>query len=190
MKKINIAIYASVLAVFLAGLGIIHIQKAEIARLRAVKPKVDTLVIRDSIKVIEPVFVKEYVDAPIYIPVVDTLLIEHNDTTYISLPHTVREYRDSSYFARVSGYDPRLEEIEVYYNTKYVIAETKVPTIQKKFDFVALEGGFEYDSQVMLPVTLNFGYANGIFEAKAGGGYDFLTRSPVVKTSLALRLKW
>lgn len=83
----------------------------------------DTLVVRDTIKDVQPQEVR-YVKTKeiIKVPVCDTIII--HDTTYILLNREVREYKDSMYYAKVSGYDPTLDYIEVYPKTM-TISKTK-----------------------------------------------------------------
>lgn len=73
----------------------------------------DTVVRYDTIVRLKPVPVVERVVDSIMVPVPVT---EH-DTVLISLPRTEREYRDSTYFALVSGFSPSLDRIEVYPKT-------------------------------------------------------------------------
>jgi hypothetical protein len=81
----------------------------------------DTLIVYDTIRLEKPaeiryVRTKEVVKVPIH----DTTRI--HDTTFLLLQKEVREYRDSQYYAKVSGYNPSLDFIEVY---------PKVTTISK-----------------------------------------------------------
>ena len=67
--------------------------------------------------------------------VVDTMLVairdtvRHSDTTFIALPRTEKVYADSSYKAKVSGYEPSLDYIEVY---PYTLTVFKTKTIRKE----------------------------------------------------------
>lgn len=47
------------------------------------------------------------------------------------LVQQVKEYKDSSYYVRISGYNPILEQIEVYSRTEYITKET-IKTIKEK----------------------------------------------------------
>ena len=70
-------------------------------------------------------FPLERVTDTMLVAVTDTLRL--HDTTFVQLPRTEREYADSTYRAVVSGYDPKLERIEVYRQTLEV---TKTVTLQ------------------------------------------------------------
>ena len=105
-----------------------HIWQKE-ADLARVEVKVDTLFIRDTILQNNPVFVeKRIVDS---IRIVDT--ISQTDTQYIYLPREVRRYEDKHYQCEVSGYEPNLDWIEVYPETKYITKEVKVKPKPKRW---------------------------------------------------------
>ena len=78
--------------------------------------QIDTLVVYDTVRVEKPAEIR-YVKTTqkIKIPVHDTIVV--HDTTYMLLDKEMKEYRDSMYYARVSGYDPSLDYIEVYPKT-------------------------------------------------------------------------
>ena len=94
-----------------------------------IKTQVDTLVIRDTITQIQPVFVERRVVDTMTIEVVDFQVV--HDTAFVSLPREEVEYRDTSYRAVVSGFLPRLEEIEIYRQDRIVTIET-TKTIKEK----------------------------------------------------------
>lgn len=82
--------------------------------------KTDTLTLWDTITIDKPVYIKERVVENIYVPVADTVLISKNDTTFIVLPRTQKEYSDTLYHAWVSGYQPALDSIKVFQRTEYI----------------------------------------------------------------------
>lgn len=90
-------------------------------------PRVDTLVVRDTITREMPVFTRVHVRDTIYITLTE------RDTTYIALPREVKVYEDSLYMAEVSGYEPSLDHIEVYPLTRTVTRTvTETQTVRKK----------------------------------------------------------
>ena len=93
-----------------------------------VREKVDTLFIYDTIKVSEPVFIKQRIVDSILVAVTDTIV--RNDTTFLALPKQQREYRSPQFRAWVSGYDPKLDSIKLYQTTKQITKE--IPVIQKQ----------------------------------------------------------
>ena len=97
-------------------------RKAAISRL---KPEVVEVLHRDTIRVNTPVYVRSYarVHDTLLVAVRDTIV--RHDTAFIALPREVKEYRDTNYFARVTGYRPELEYIETY-NTEKIVTATIV----------------------------------------------------------------
>lgn len=90
----------------------------------AVNVKVDTLTVRDTLRVLGPFYVTARVESPQLFPVVDTVRIR--DTLFVALDREVREYPGEDYKAQVSGVDPRLDWIEVYPKTSIVTKEVRV----------------------------------------------------------------
>lgn len=82
--------------------------------------KTDTLTLWDTITIDKPIYVKERVVDSIYVPMADTVLVSRNDTTFIVLPRTQKEYSDTLYHAWVSGYQPSLDSISVFQRTEYI----------------------------------------------------------------------
>lgn len=87
----------------------------------------DTLTFRETITIEHPPVEKHIITKEtMLVEVRDTVTI--HDTTYVVLNKEVKEYRDESYFAVVSGYQPSLDFIEVYPETKVVTStETILP---------------------------------------------------------------
>lgn len=68
--------------------------------------------------------------------------IGSNDTVWATVPRTQKRYEDSTYTAWVSGYEPRLDSIEVYRRT---VTIEKRETVSKRNGFnVGLTGGIGY----------------------------------------------
>lgn len=76
-----------------------------------------TIVVKlDTVKIVKPIYIKEKITDTMLVAVNDTIRL--NDTTYIALPITQKEYKkDSLYRVLVSGYKPNLDYIEVYPKT-------------------------------------------------------------------------
>lgn len=91
------------------------------------KVKVDTLVIHDTTKVTEPLYVRQRIVDTMLVAVTDTIV--RNDTTFVYLPRQQREYRSPQFRAWVSGHDPKLDSIKLYQTTKVVTKE--IPVVQK-----------------------------------------------------------
>ena len=85
--------------------------------------KVDTLYLHDTLRVDTPVIVERRVVDTMTVEVTDYLVV--HDTAFVKLPREEVEYRDSSYRAVVSGFLPRLEEMEIYRKERVVTIETE-----------------------------------------------------------------
>lgn len=90
-----------------------------------VNVQTDTLVIRDTIREKEPVFLTKYVDRVELVPVTDT--IRRTDTLYMAVEIERKTYQGDDYRAVVSGFHPSLEEIAVYPKTVYLQTEVTQP---------------------------------------------------------------
>ena len=90
-----------------------------------VNVKTDTLVIRDTIREKEPVFLTKYVDRVELVPVTDT--IRRTDTLYMAVEIERKIYQGDDYRAVVSGWRPSLEEIAVFPKTVYLQTEVTQP---------------------------------------------------------------
>lgn len=83
----------------------------------AIKEKVVEVIVRDTIIAYKPLEIERRVTDTIKVVVRDSVCIR--DTLY--LPRETKVYEDSLYRAVVSGYEPRLDEIAVFPQTRYVI---------------------------------------------------------------------
>ena len=86
---------------------------------KVVETRVDTLVVRDTIRAYKPVPFNVYVVDTLYVPVP---IPGGRDTVWAQLPREAKEYRDpdTTYWAVVSGVEPRLDSIEVYPKTVFI----------------------------------------------------------------------
>ena len=114
-----------------------------------IKTKVDTLVVFDTIRIKEPLIVERRVVDTMTVEVVDSKVV--HDTAFVNLPREEVEYRDTSYRAVVSGFLPRLEEIEIYRQDRVVTIET-VKTIREKTRWgLGIQAGAGISTQGIVP---------------------------------------
>ena len=90
-------------------------------------PKVDTLVIRDTIKVTEPISVTKRVVDSIPYPVTDTLRLR--DTLYMILEREQIRWEDSLAVVYASGVMPQVDS--VIHHTNHLIITKEIPVIKK-----------------------------------------------------------
>lgn len=115
------AIFALILGV-VYGLGYLtahHIWKTRWDNRPPVETKTDTLTIRDTVRLPAPKPQTVTIRDTLKLPVTDTVFVAVTDSS-VALVRTSVDYRDSCYFATVSGVMPKLDYIEVYQKTQIV----------------------------------------------------------------------
>ena len=134
------------------------------------KTTVRTKVIHDTVTVREPVFVTERAvrTDTVWLPVVrtrtDTVLLPSDgpkDSVWAVVPITQKVYADSTYRAWVSGYNPKLDSIQVYRQT---VVTTRTETVVRKRRIgIGVQAGYGYgfryrgfEPYVGLGVSWNF----------------------------------
>lgn len=80
----------------------------------------------------------------------ETGKIARKDTVWAVVPRTQKRYEDSTYTAWISGYEPRLDSIEVYQKTMVVTKSVEGRGKSKRFN-VGLTGGFGYGAFTRKP---------------------------------------
>ena len=102
-----------------------------LGRFSEVKTKVIEVTRVDTIRVEKPVFLEKRVVDTMVVTVTEFQVV--HDTAFVTLPREEVEYRDSSYRAIISGFNPRLEELEIYQKERVVTIQTeKVVTVPDK----------------------------------------------------------
>lgn len=107
----------------------------------------ETTVPKAEIKVFEPGRLSEVMDGQADnkggSEAQETGKFARKDTVWAVVPRTQKRYEDSTYMAWVSGYEPRLDSIEVYQKTVVVTKSVEGRGKGKRFN-VGLTGGFGY----------------------------------------------
>lgn len=136
--------------------------------------QIDSVIIRDTEYIREPVFVESRVVDTIQVP------IQMRDTVYIALPIEQNYYRGSDYEAWVSGYKPRLDSLHVFHETKVITRNVTTVTKPKSNAIYA-------SSEVILgkcpSVTLMglYGHQNKIGgQMSFGIGYEVMKGEPMM----------
>lgn len=93
-----------------------------------ISPKVDTLVILDTIKVTEPKYITKRVVDSVLIPVTDT--IKMRDTLYVSLEREQVTWEDSLARVYASGIRPQVDSV-IHFTQEMVITK-EIPVIKVK----------------------------------------------------------
>lgn len=104
------------------------------------EPKADTLIVRDTVTVEFPV--------PILTTITDTILVAYpdiviiHDTTLVQLPRERKEYSGKDYRAVVSGFQPSLDLILVFPETKTITPTISVAPQKRSHWSIALQAGY------------------------------------------------
>lgn len=108
-----------------AGSYLIGNRHGKRKALAEVEQRTDTLIVTDTIRVSEPVYVTKTIlrTDTMRLAVIDTLIVR--DSVLVQVPIERREYRDTSYYAVVSGYRASLDYIETYERVKYITLHSK-----------------------------------------------------------------
>lgn len=99
------------------------------------RPKADTIVKTevktDTLRIVAPTEVRVdtfYRSVPVPVKQKpDTVLLTHTDSVLVYLPFERKVYKDSTYRAVISGYEPVLEDIEVYARETTIYKEKTRP---------------------------------------------------------------
>ena len=111
----------AVLAVALVAVICIDKRIAQKPPKIIVETRIDTLVIRDTIRTVQPKYIAVKVVDTIRVPVP---VAGGKDTVWAELPKEQKVYSDSTYRAVVSGYLPSLDTIDVFRKTVFIDKET------------------------------------------------------------------
>lgn len=126
----------------------------------ALSTQMDTLVVHDTVVHESPVEIRRIKTTDtLIVPIIDTLRVR--DTVYLVLNRQIKEYRDSLYYARVSGYDPCLDYIEVYPKST-TISKIETVIIEPSTIRCGLDVGLDYG-----------GMGNRFIMPNIGAGIDY-----------------
>ena len=124
----NVWLYVVIIILF--SLCFYQWKYPKIKTIETIKIERDTITLRDTMRIPYPVYDTVYTHS------IDTVYLPSEDTTMV-LQHQTKIYEDSTYKAQISGYNPSLDWIETYNNTKYIYEEKVVQIAQKQplFEF-------------------------------------------------------
>lgn len=160
VKKILI-IFLVFLAVFSGGFLLGRKGRKEAVN-EAITVKVDTLYRTDTILIEKPKIVERRVVDTMVVEALDYIVV--HDTAFVNLPREEVEYRDSSYRAVVSGFLPRLEELEIYQKERIVTIQTE-RVIKPSPWALSIQGGYGISSQGLTPY-IGVGLSYNIYSFK------------------------
>lgn len=99
----------------------------------------DTLTLTDTIHTVEPKYIAVRTMDTIRVPVP---VQGKTDTVWAELPREQKIYQDSTYLAYVSGYDPRLDSIDVYRKTTTITVNNVVKEYTNPRWSIGVQAGY------------------------------------------------
>ncbi len=101
--------------------------------------KVDTLFVRDTIKVTEPKFITRRVVDSVLVPVTDTIRLR--DTLYVFLEREQIRWEDSLSVVYASGVRPEIDSVIHYAERMVIVKEIPVVRVKKTRWGVGIQAG-------------------------------------------------
>ena len=153
--KLSLILVATSVLSFLGG-SIRTVREYE----RRQQPR-DTLIIHDTLRYPQPVAVSEKTVGTIpfrmaFFSLPDSLSTDEPSDfpadTVVQLPKTQRYYEQPSYQAWVSGFEPVLDSINVFQDTKYVPVYMTQPAKPKRWN-VSVSGGYGFTKDGLSPIV-------------------------------------
>lgn len=121
--------------------------------------KCDTIYIHDTIRIVEPIHIKETIVRydTVYLQTIDT--IAKIDSIEVVVPITQKVYEDSLYKAWVSGHNQRLDSLHLYRKEVYYPVMIKQSVKPKVVVSAGVYGGFgvkgaDYGLGIMVGVPI------------------------------------
>ena len=157
---------------------------------RVVDIQRDTTIVHDTVEIERPVEIERHTKETLYVHVTDTLHV--HDTLYVGLVMESKTYKGEDYMARVSGYMPMLDYIEVYPKTVYVREVQTVAAPERPFyvlDF-GLNAGRGVTPYIAPNLGLEVGYKRWSVTGEAGlelGIDNRVLQNPVFYYELGFR---
>lgn len=126
---------------------------------------------------------------PYKVMAVDTIYLYNDSNIGQVLVQEVKEYGDSTYYARISGINAYLEEWRTYPKTvtKYITKTEKVAVEPKKLSLWAGAELRKYGSKFSAPISLEARYNENRYEIFARGGYDLINNSEMIEVGAKRR---
>lgn len=133
-KGFDIRQCVAALCIMLVG----YIIGSKKAHIEPQKPEIITYTKTDTIVLKEPVLT--YIKQVDTVRVTDLVVEQIKDTVYINVPIEKKVYKDTLYYAEISGYRPNLDYIEVYNKTetKYI----QLPPPERKRFSLGVHAGY------------------------------------------------
>lgn len=180
MKQAVIYIAVGIVALA-AGLGTGWLWRGSRPPLVDYIVKPDTVYVVDTSRSRMPEIKAEIVIEGDEITVEDSFVIRRGDL--IVLPRMQRYYSSDDYEAWVSGYDPRLDSVNVFRNTAYI---TNTVNEVPKTNCIALESSASWCGAWGVSVSAQYTHEWRRFYLGGSAGYDFIRKSPLIEVTAGI----
>lgn len=183
-------IYLLFFLVFVIGivLGLLSYRTYRKRQDAKIAVKSDTSYVYDTIRIPSPPAEPNFITIPYGIPILVKDTVRVRDTLYMYLDKVVKEYRSEYYFAKVSGYNPNLDYIEVYPKTTII---TNTERIAPDKNTISIGIDVEYMSTFSLPIYLEYEHMlHKNIGLHAGLQYDLPKKSLGVKAGVSVNFGW
>lgn len=181
MKK-NIVIAATAFALgFLLCLAVRNNQPDS----NTVSIKTEKETVTDHYPVPVATKVLKPIPVPVLIPMPSDTVFTPADTVFIYIAREQKYYKGKNYEAWVSGYQPQLDRINVFNDTK-VITNTTYYKHQ-----ISLFANPVYAGTLYAPIGLRYQYTKKRWDFGVSAGYDPINRSTVLSADVRFNiLRW
>lgn len=125
------------LALFILSFGLGR-YTATPERILAESVRIDTLILRDTVTIHAPQYVHRHTRDTIRIPIREVV----HDTVSVYLPRETKVYEDARYRAEVSGYEPSLDRIDIYAQTRVLTKDVTQVVKQKTRWGIGISAGY------------------------------------------------
>ena len=173
------------LLVFVVGLFVgFYATERQFRNVTELLVKSDTTYVYDTTRIVMPPVISHIHTTDTMLVVVSDTLVLH-DTTYLVLQNEVKEYKGEEYYAKVSGYRPSLDYIEVYPRTT-IITNTER---QKNSLSIGVDAG--YMRNAYMPIYIEYErMLHKNFDISARILYDMPSKSIGAEIGAAVNIGW
>ena len=154
---------------------------------RVVEVQKDTTFLIDTLVIEKPSETKkETIKENVLVEVRDTMWI--HDTCYIALPMQKKFYKEDTYYAEVSGYNPNLDYLEIYQRT---VTISKTETVKEKKNGLAVGTELGWCVTPSIPIYLEYTrQLHRNVEFNAGVFHDLLLGETGFRVGVNANIGW
>lgn len=175
-----------IITVFLVGLCVGSLILFMKKKAEPIVQVIKEIVYVDTNRIPEPVFIPELTIIEDYVLIENPDLSARDTLPTVQLKKETKTYKDSTYMAIVSGYNPSLDYIETYNRTKYITIEKK----PRKWLISALTGASFMGTGGSAYCAGQIGYYNKGWGLSGQFGRDFTAKQNFVGVEISRDIIW